>query len=316
MSQAQASIKGSKIESTIFPYPLYLHVDFTTNGIKVRLVSDDVGYIEADLWAIDYSFSVLNRHSMQPRINVKGTELSERYYCHYSNHTVNLFTTTILDYDDDFDSCLYDGSLCIEVNVNIINTKTHVQSAENNDDIPLTPISHLKLFENEWFSDVTIQVQDYQFKVHKVMLASASEVFQHQFENSKSNVLQVDDITPSVMSQMLTHIYTGNVPDIQSDTIQLLISADRYRIPSLVGKCVYEMQLKFTSSNVAEALSCANKLYYSDSIKTACIDFIKYNSVSVFKSSSWKSLVESSITLAFEVIQKTLSNKLKSSSPD
>ncbi len=319
LHQAQASIQGFKIESNFFKYPMYLNLDFTANDIRVRFDSDGKTITtkgpareDLDVWACDCSFSVLDRFSLQPSVCVKSkcTQLLKRscsYHLGYKEYIgINSFTNTILD-NDDFDSHLYDGSLCIQVNLNFVNIRGCSHPAEVND-IPSTPLSHDNLFGNEQFSDVTIQVHKTKFNVHKVMLASASEVFQHQFENSKSNVLQIDDISPSTMSQLLTYIYTGNVPDIESNTLQLLMAADRYRIPSLVSKCIHELQLKFTSSNVAETLSCADMMHYSDTVKTACIDFIKHNSVSVFKSHSWKSLTESSVTLAFEVMQQTLNN--------
>ena len=322
LQQAKAIITGPQIITEIFPYPLYLNMYFTEDAIKVKLEGDHKviklshkSHLN-DMWACDCSFSVLDRNDVLPCVTVQGEcnqlikmETSTTFFCHrVSNNYVNCLTTTILD-NDDLDSYLCDGSLCIQVNVNVVNINKYVQSAEVSD-IPLTAISHGSLLENEWFSDVTIQVQDSKFKVHKVMLAAASEVFQHQFENSKSNLLQVDDIIPAIMSQMLTYIYTGKVPKIEVNTTQLLVAADRYRIPGLVGKCIYELQLKFTSRNITETLSYADQLYYSDSIKTACIDFIKYNSVSVFQSSSWKSLTESSMALAFEVMQETLRTPL------
>ncbi len=199
---------------------------FTEDDIEVRLEGDHkvikLSHIShLNVWACDCSFSVLDRNDVLPCVTVQGecnklikmeTSITYPNNVKVKKYSVNCLTTTILD-NDDLDSYLCDGSQCIQVNVNVVNINKYVQSAEVSD-IPLTAISHGSLLENEWFSDVTIQVQDSKFKVHKVMLAAASEVFQHQFENSKSNLLQVDDIIPAIMSQMLTYIYSGKIPPI------------------------------------------------------------------------------------------------------
>jgi len=68
---------------------------------------------------------------------------------------------------------------------------------------------------------------------------------------------------------------------------------------------LFELQLNITSENVAELLSLSNELYYAALVKTACIDFVRSNYVSVFKSDSWKTLECKFPLLALEIRKDT-----------
>ena len=115
------------------------------------------------------------------------------------------------------------------------------------------------------------------------------------------------------VSDILAYIYTGTAPNIRSRTSKILIAADRYGLRNLVSECVYELQQKFTPSNVAKSLCLAGNLtsYGHNTLKTACIDFIKPNFMSVYQSDSWKALKETHHALALEIGLEVL--KLKSS---
>ena len=101
-------------------------------------------------------------------------------------------------------------------------------------------------FENTNFTDTTIKVQNKMLKVHKVVLASASEAFQKMFVDSRNNAIELSDVDFEDVSDILAYIYTGTAPNIRSRTSKILIAADRYGLRNLVSECVYELQQKFT----------------------------------------------------------------------
>ena len=206
------------------------------------------------------------------------------------------------------DSYLQDQSLTVQVVAAIFNDKEFRQSsARTGSGSPNpTPYNQMKsIFESNSFSDAVIKVQKEIFNVHKVVLASASKVFQQKFQNSEDTV-DLLNISPDILSDILTYIYTGNAPNIKSKTTELLISADRYDIQDLVTECLYKLQLKFTSKNVAETLALADQLTNGDLVKRVCTPFIKQNYVSVFQSNSWKTLKETSKSLALEIMEQVL----------
>ena len=71
---------------------------------------------------------------------------------------------------------------------------------------------------------------------------------------------------------------------------------------------MYELQQRFTPSNVVKSICLAGNLtsYGHKTIKTACIDFIKPNSMSVYQSDSWKALTETHSALALEIAMEVL----------
>ena len=117
--------------------------------------------------------------------------------------------------------------------------------------------------------------------------------------------MEISDVSPEVMSDLLAYIYSGTAPNNKTNTIQILIAADRFHIEDLVSQCLFELQLNFTSENVAEVLLLSNKLYYSGLIKNACIDFVKSNYVSVLKSKLWNTFEHALPSLALEIMTET-----------
>ena len=144
-------------------------------------------------------------------------------------------------------------------------------------------------FDDESFTDSTIRVQNKILKVHKVILASASEVFHKMLVDSSNNAIEVSDVDFEDVSDILAYIYTSIAPNIRSRTSEILIAADRYGLRSLVSECVYELQQRFTSAIVAKSLCLAGNLtsYGHHLLKTACTDFIKLNFMSVYASQTY-----------------------------
>ena len=316
--QAKANVQGPKIETKIFPYPLYCYLDFTQGSIMFQLAGDGIHFKLSsenhnNVWAYNCSFTILNMLTNQPLCTAKceGKKLlkkKEQYNsdrrCYVLYYTCDPVTS--LKIDKNIGSYLQDQSLTVQVVAAIFNAKEFCQSSVRigSGSPNSTRYKQMRsIFESNSFSDTVIKVQKETFNLHKVILASASEVFQQIFQNSKDTV-ELFDISPEVMLDILTYIYTGNAPNIKSKTTELLIAADCYDIQDLVTECVYELQLKFTSNNIAETLALAGQLKNGDLLKSVCSDFIKHNYVSVFRSDSWKALKETSKSLALEIMEQ------------
>ena len=82
------------------------------------------------------------------------------------------------------------------------------------------------MFADEIFTDLTIKCGGEEFKVHKAVLASQSPVFRRMLESDmkeqKTNVIEISDVDPMVMSDLLTYLYTGVAPNMDALTNKLL----------------------------------------------------------------------------------------------
>ena len=68
--------------------------------------------------------------------------------------------------------------------------------------------------------------RDESFDAHKAILASQSPVLRKMFEvemkEKHSNVIEIVDLDPSVVSDLLSFLYTGTVPNMKENAEELL----------------------------------------------------------------------------------------------
>ena len=89
------------------------------------------------------------------------------------------------------------------------------------------------------FSDVVLCVGDRKFPVHRAILAARSPVFRAMFtSNMKESVaeeIQIEEIKPDVMEEILRCVYTDQVP--VECGCDVLIAFDRFGWISLFDRC-------------------------------------------------------------------------------
>lgn len=88
-----------------------------------------------------------------------------------------------------------------------------------------------QLFESQKFSDVILCVNKKEFFAHKAILAARSPVFaamfQHDLAEKKQNRVDITDMEPEVLREMLRFIYTGKAPALDKLDADLLAAADK-----------------------------------------------------------------------------------------
>ena len=148
------------------------------------------------------------------------------------------------------------------------------------------------LYNNEALVDTTIKCRDKEFKVHRAVLASQSPVFRGMFEadmnEKQSGVIEVSDITPEAMSDLVTYLYTGTTPDMKSELLEV---ADKYQLTRLLTICENELSDNIKDTNVVKTLILAD-LHGRPALKKACFQFISLNSAEVFQTSEWADFKE------------------------
>jgi len=165
------------------------------------------------------------------------------------------------------------------------------------------------------FSDVTLVCGSRTFGCHKVILAARSDVFAAMFshadtEESKTNRVEITDVEPDTLEQLLKFIYTDKVEESNLTTLAcgLLTAADKYNVPRLKAVCERVICENLDVSNAAQALVLAH-LHEAKSLKKVAIEFVIQNIVKVSESPGWNQIVSGNEVLG--EILKNVMQKLK-----
>jgi len=143
------------------------------------------------------------------------------------------------------------------------------------------PFQEVEAYVNiKEFSDVVVKCCETNFDCHKVFLASRSPVFSAMFNaNMKEkieNEVQIDDIKPDVLAEMLHFIYTWKCKSLDVDLAEdLLIAADKYQIDSLKKLCEERLICSINTENYFSLLVLGHT--YSSRIKKSVYDYVVGN---------------------------------------
>ena len=173
--------------------------------------------------------------------------------------------------------------------------------------IPATLYTRFQHLFNEGMqlSDMEVHVGGTIFPAHKVVLATGSPVLQAMLQSegfieNKTNILQIDDLEPPIVKEMLRFLYTDRVEKMDELAKDLLVAADKYLITTLKSLCQVQLGGAITIDNCLELFVLADSHSVSD-LKKLTINFIIQHSASVVKSEDWKELKQSRPQLCFEV---------------
>ena len=199
--------------------------------------------------------------------------------------------------------CSFNNSLSIRVKGTI--SFDPCSAAAENFNTNAVPNVMKSLFEDKVFADVTVLCGDESFDAHKAILASQSPVLRKMFEvemkEKHSNVIEIVDLDPSVVSDLLSYLYTGTVPNMKENAEELLNAADMYEMPHLFSACEAMLQSSLNDDNVVQSLIKAD-MHNAAHLKTACFSYIRCNSTTVYKSSQWKHLQQNYAALLMEIL--------------
>ena len=151
--------------------------------------------------------------------------------------------------------CLQNGDLTFNFELTLYGKPKSMYGSKKFNNIPEAENSKndFPVYENlnEFYlskemSDVTIECQDKTFEGHQVILSASSPVFRGMFnanmKEKKSQHVEIKDLGPEVVSEMLRFVYTRSCvateenPDL--DTVSALLeAADKYQIGTLKDVC-------------------------------------------------------------------------------
>ena len=234
------------------------------------------------------SMSVLN-----PRINtVLFSRTVSDTECEIGGSTPTTLECTMCKYSE-LAKYIFNNALTIQINATICCVSDPKLKEEELRKVPLDDIRKElnTLYRDKVFADVTIKCADQEFKVHKAVLASQSPVFRKMFEvemkEKTSNLVEISDIDPVVISDLLAYIYSGEAPNLKTLARKLLDAADKYDLPRLLAMCVNELQKQLKVDDVVDVLMDAN-LHNIKELKAVCLQFINLHYSEVKCTSGWK----------------------------
>ena len=174
------------------------------------------------------------------------------------------------------------------------------------------------------FSDVTLVIlpkkdignpSPIEFPAHKVILAARSPVFarmfEHDMQESSNNKVEVDDIDPEVLKEMLTYIYTDRVPNMKSVACGLLYVADKYQLDQLKALCEQHLSYSLQVDNAARLIQLAY-MHNAPQLKRATLQFIASHGEEVRATKEWEE-VKQCAEILDELIQVMLEPAAKRS---
>lgn len=168
-----------------------------------------------------------------------------------------------------------------------------------------------QLFEDKVFADLTIKCQDDEFKAHRAILACQSPVFKRMLEvdmkEKHCGIIEISDISPDVMSDLLAYLYTGTAPNMNKLAKELMTAANKYELSQLLVLCENTLMMTLSSENVLEILVHAER-HQASNLKQICLKLIKTNG-GILESESWKEFkkIDEYKSLAFEVLEFSIS---------
>lgn len=150
--------------------------------------------------------------------------------------------------------------------------------------------------------DLPLQVN---FYAHKAILAARSPVFakmfSHDMQESATNTIQLTDIEPDVLKELLTYIYTGECPNIKRHAESLLHHAEKYQLPHL--KCLCEQRLSYDLQvkNAGRFLLLADS-HGAKQLRQNALQFIGQHA-GVQQTTEWKDAVSKNAELLRDLVQ-------------
>ncbi|XP_069131201.1 BTB/POZ domain-containing protein 17-like [Argopecten irradians] len=168
------------------------------------------------------------------------------------------------------------------------------------------------LYNSETFSDIVLVVGDNRFFAHKILLVTASEVFEAmlsearwQESNQNEVCLTEDEECVSVFPDFLKYIYSGSVELTTSMVHKLLILADKYGIHVLHKTCIdYMSRHIVTSPDTNRTLTWYHyaKVTNGQRLQEKCLAFILSNFSIIQKAPDWLDLTT---TVMVEFLQSS-----------
>jgi len=166
-----------------------------------------------------------------------------------------------------------------------------------------------KAYKEKDFYDVIVNCKEGSFACNKLMLTARSPVFksmfQHDTKENKTNVVNLKDIEPKILEEMLHYIHTGETTNIRRIARKLLAAADFYQLDQLKTSCQEVLSETLDAENSIELLILGD-LYSAPKLRKNALKFVSENMTAVSSSCDWKEKLAEYPSLQSEIIESLM----------
>lgn len=128
------------------------------------------------------------------------------------------------------------------------------------------------------------------FYAHKAILAARSPVFakmfSHSMRESETSKVDLPDIEPAVLKELLTYIYTNECPELKRHAPSLLYSAEKYELNHLKALCEQRLSFDLQIENAAKMLLLADACR-AEQLKRNVLLFVAEHGDKVLATKEW-----------------------------
>jgi len=162
-------------------------------------------------------------------------------------------------------------------------------------------------------SDVVINCGQKVFNCHKFILKARSPVFNAMFQadmkEGNSREVNIDNIDPKVLEDMLHFIYTGKIPNNDELAKDLLVAANYYQLEKLKTTCEENLCMGLERNNCIEFLVFADT-YAATKLRKRSLEMAAKNLSVLLKTHEWKEDLLNNPLLKDEIMECALTLKV------
>ncbi|KFM68820.1 Speckle-type POZ protein B, partial [Stegodyphus mimosarum] len=156
--------------------------------------------------------------------------------------------------------------------------------------------SLLKLYKSGQYSDVNLAVASKTLSAHKFILCARSSVFSGMFEkenaNSPNRRIEITDVDPDVMDEMLEYMYSGRLEKpLDERVVHLYAAADKYNVFAFKQECSAFLKSNLSAKNVCKVFQLAHN-HSDDDLYKYTLKYFSVHAQDIFSTDEWKNIAK------------------------
>jgi len=153
------------------------------------------------------------------------------------------------------------------------------------------------------FSDLVIFCGDQKFLVHKLVLASRSDIFSEMLQNVDGE-LEITDTSPDFFKMLVDNIYSKKIPEnIELVAGELFPLATKYNLKNLAKACEVSLLGQLTDANALETLAKMDQHNATAAAKDDVIKYIVINAKEIIDTQKFKDFSKEQPELMIEIFR-------------
>ncbi|XP_035225094.1 speckle-type POZ protein B-like [Stegodyphus dumicola] len=159
--------------------------------------------------------------------------------------------------------------------------------------------SLLKLYKSGNFSDVTLVVASKTLSAHKFILCARSSVFSRMFgdenTNSENSKIEITDVDPDAMDEMLEYMYSGRLEKpLDERAIYLYAAAFKYNVFAFKEECSAFLKSSLSAKNVCKVFQLAHS-HSDDDLYKSTLKYFSEHAKDIFSTDEWKNITKENL---------------------